>query len=92
MAKYPEVYKDKEWKKSRSFVITRSNGLCERCKKKGKVKAGKVVHHIRWLNDENKSDWNVAYNPKNLEYVCNDCHEDEHDRSTGLQKFLIPPV
>lgn len=92
MARYPEVYKDKRWKPSRKTVITRSNGLCERCKKKGKVKAGKIVHHTIWLTDENKNDWNIAYNPKNLEYVCNDCHEEEHDRSIGLQKFLIPPV
>jgi len=92
MAQYPEVYKDKRWKPARKTVITRSNGLCERCKLKGKIKAGKIVHHKIWLNDDNKSDWNIAYNPKNLEYVCNDCHEDIHDRSTGLQKFLIPPI
>jgi hypothetical protein len=23
--------------------------------------------------------------------LCSDCHNDEHDRSTGLQKFLTPP-
>lgn len=72
-------------------MITRSNGLCERCKKKGKVKPGKIVHHIIWLTDANKGDWNIAFNIKNLEYVCNDCHEEVHDRSIGLQKFLIPP-
>ena len=65
--------------------------LCERCIKKGKVKPGKIVHHKKWLTDENKQDWDIAYNPKNLEYVCNDCHEEEHDRSIGLQKFLTPP-
>lgn len=91
MAKYPEIYKTSEWKAARSYVITRSNGLCELCKKKGKIIPGKIVHHIKWLTDENKHDWNIAYNPNNLEYICNDCHEEEHDRSIGLQKFLSPP-
>ena len=91
MAKHPEVYKDPNWPPARRECIRRANGLCERCKKKGKYKPGKVVHHKVWLTEENKADWNIAFNPRNLEYLCNDCHEDEHDRSTGLQKFLTPP-
>lgn len=91
MAKYPEVYRDSRWKVARKECIRRANGLCERCKKKGKYKPGKIVHHKTYLTDDNLTDWNIAFNPNNLEYLCNDCHEDEHDRSTGLQKFLIPP-
>ena len=92
MARHSEIYKTKEWKEVRQYVITRSNGLCERCKKTGKVVTGKIVHHKKWLTDDNKHDWNVSYNPDNLEYICNDCHEAAHDRTIGLQKFLIPPV
>jgi 5-methylcytosine-specific restriction endonuclease McrA len=91
MARHPEIYQTSEWKKSRRFVMIRSNGLCERCMKKGKIKPGKIVHHKKWLTDENKTNWNIAYDPDNLEYICNDCHEEEHDRSIGLQKFLTPP-
>jgi 5-methylcytosine-specific restriction endonuclease McrA len=91
MARHSEIYKKKEWYKARWFVISRSNGLCERCMNKGKIKVGKIVHHKKWLTDENKHDWNIAYNPENLEYICNDCHEEEHDRSIGLQGFLSPP-
>ncbi|MDP4144150.1 MAG: HNH endonuclease signature motif containing protein [Bacillota bacterium] len=91
MARHSDVYKTKEWKEARQYVLTRSNGLCERCKKKGKIVPGKIVHHKRWLTDKNKHDWDIAYNPDNLEYICNDCHEEEHDRSIGLQKFLVPP-
>lgn len=43
MAKFPEVYHIKEWKQVRGFVIARSYGLCERCKLKGIIKAGKEV-------------------------------------------------
>lgn len=91
MARHSEIYKTKEWQEARRFVIARANGLCERCKKKGKVVPGKIVHHKKYLTYENKNDWYIAYDPKNLEYICNDCHEEEHDRSIGLQKFLIPP-
>lgn len=91
MARHSEIYKDAEWERVRQFVIVRANGLCERCKRKGITKPGKIVHHSKWLTDKNKDDWDIAFNPVNLEYVCNDCHEDEHDRSIGLQKFLTPP-
>lgn len=91
MARHSEIYKTVEWQKARKFVIQRANGLCERCIKKGKLVPGKIVHHKVWLTDGNKLDWNIAYNPDNLEYICNDCHEEEHDRSIGLQKFLNPP-
>jgi 5-methylcytosine-specific restriction endonuclease McrA len=93
MARHPEIYKTKEWREARKYVMTRSNGLCERCKKKGKMVPGKIVHHIKWLTDDNKNDWSISYNPNNLEYICNDCHENVHERSSdsGLQKFLIPP-
>ena len=91
MAKHPEVYNRREWHKVRAAVFTRANGLCERCKKKGLVKAGKIVHHKEHLTNTNKKDWNVSYNIKNLELLCNDCHELEHDRTGGLAKFVNPP-
>jgi 5-methylcytosine-specific restriction endonuclease McrA len=91
MARHSEVYKTAEWEKVRQFVIVRALGLCERCKAKGIIKPGKIVHHTEWLTDRNKKEWRIAYNPDNLEYICNDCHEEEHNESSGLQKFLTPP-
>lgn len=91
MARHSEVYRKPEWKKVRKEVIRRANGLCEDCKARNKIKTGKEVHHIIELTDENKHDWNIAYNPANLRLLCSDCHNDRHDRSIGLQKFLIPP-
>ena len=91
MARHPEVYADPEWEKSRQYVIVRANGLCELCKEKEKYKPGKEVDHIIELTDENKTDWNIAYNPENLQSLCTDCHNDKHFRSIGLQNFLTPP-
>ena len=91
MARHPEIYKNKQWPKVRQFVIIRANGLCEQCQAKGVVKPGKEVDHIIELTDENKNDWNIAYNPDNLQYLCSDCHNHKSGRSTGLQNFLTPP-
>jgi len=53
--------------KLRQFVIVRANGLCERCRVKGIIKPGKIVHHREWLTNKNKSNWDTAYNQENLE-------------------------
>lgn len=91
MARHSEIYKSKEWASVRAHVISKANGLCEKCKAKGKIKKGKEVHHKVWLTDDNKTDWDITYNPNNLIYLCSDCHNDEHDRSIGIQQFIIPP-
>ena len=91
MAKHPEIYAHPDWEKARRYVIARANGMCESCKEKGVYKQGKEVDHIIELTDENKTDWNIAYNPDNLQYLCSDCHNNKHERSIGLQKFLTPP-
>jgi 5-methylcytosine-specific restriction endonuclease McrA len=90
MARHSEIYKDPQWEKVRQYVIARANGLCEMCKAKGIIKPGREVDHIVELTDGNKRDWDVAYNPDNLQLLCGDCHNDKHDRSIGLQKFIAP--
>ncbi len=91
MARHPEIYASPDWEPARQYVIARANGLCEHCYKKGKVRIGKEVDHIIELNEKNKHEWNIAYNPDNLQYLCTDCHNHKHDRSIGLQDFLCPP-
>lgn len=91
MARFPEVYRDPQWEPARQACISKALGLCEECKHKGKVKAGKEVDHIIELTEGNKNDWNIAYNPENLQYLCSDCHNHKHSRSIGLQNFLNPP-
>lgn len=91
MARHAEIYQTSEWKKVRKFVIIRANGLCEECFAKDIIKKGKEVDHIEELTDENKSNWDIAYNPINLKLLCTDCHNHKHDRSIGLQNFITPP-
>ncbi|RED54786.1 HNH endonuclease [Cohnella lupini] len=91
MARHPEIYAAPEWERARQYVILQDNGLCRICKALGKVKSGKEVDHIIELTNENKHDWNIAYNPDNLQYLCTDCHNNKHERSIGLQNFIVPP-
>ncbi|MHC1720846.1 MAG: HNH endonuclease signature motif containing protein [Clostridiaceae bacterium] len=91
MARHPEIYATTQWEKARCYVIMRAYGLCERCLKDGAINPGKIVHHIVWLTYNNKHDWNIAYNPDNLIYLCNSCHEEIHKRTSGLNKFINPP-
>jgi len=90
MGKFQEIYDDPRWPAARQAAIIKTNGLCAICLAKKIYKPGKEVDHIQELTEENKTDWNIAFNPDNLQYVCTDCHNEKHDRSIGLQSFINP--
>ncbi|MCA0754917.1 HNH endonuclease [Paenibacillus sp. N4] len=90
MARHPEIYRKAEWRKSRAYVINRTNGLCEQCLKEGRTEVGHEVDHIIELTNSNKHYWNIAYNPDNLQLLCVDHHNEKHGRSTGLHRFVGP--
>lgn len=73
-SKLERLYKSDRWHLARAIVITRANGLCERC---GHV--GTELHHIIDLTIDNVDDASVSINPKNL-LLCKDCHNKEHHR------------
>lgn len=70
-------YDSKEWKKCRKAYAISQNGICERCKRKGRI-----VHHKIYLTKDNINNPLITLNPDNLEYLCQDCHTKEH-----LKKF-----
>ena len=76
-------YKSAAWKRARQQVITRSNGLCERCKARGIYKPGYIVHHKEYITPGNISNPNITLNLDNLEYVCEDM------RSFGLETLYL---
>ena len=73
-----KFYKSKAWQQCRASYISKVHGLCERCQTKGKIKPGYIVHHKIYLTPKNINDPNITLNHSNLEYVCLDCHNDEH--------------
>lgn len=73
-----EFYKSKAWKDCRSAYAQSVGGLCERCLKEGKYRAGEIVHHKVQLTPVNICDPTVALSWDNLELVCRNCHAQEH--------------
>ena len=71
-------YQSKQWKDCRESYILSVHGLCERCKAKGILKPGKIVHHKEHITPENINDPDITLSHNNLEYVCLPCHNTIH--------------
>lgn len=96
-----KFYNSTAWKHCRAAYIVSVDGLCERCRSKGKIVAGFIVHHKKHLTPGNIENPNVTLNLNNLEYLCKKCHDEEHDFAVGGDwpeyKFdyagnIVPPV
>ena len=74
-------YSSPAWKSCRAAYIKSVGGLCERCKKAGKITAGAEVHHKVRLTPGNVHDPHVALAWENLELLCESCHKAEHRKS-----------
>lgn len=90
MAKYTHIYKDKRFIKARRIVIQRDKGLCQHCLKEGIYRKGTEVHHIVMLNEKNQHNEVIAFGTDNLILLCKNCHNDAHERNSGITKFVIP--
>lgn len=71
-------YKSKTWQRCRAAYISKVGGLCERCFARGIVRPGYIVHHKEYISLDNINDPAVLLNHDNLEYLCMDCHNNEH--------------
>ena len=75
-------YKSDTWKLAREIKIRLVNGRCERC---GGI--GQEVHHRQRVTVDNVEDASVSLNPENLELLCKDCHNKEHQRFSKETRF-----
>ena len=73
-------YQSINWKRTRAAYRKSVGGLCERCKAKGLIVAGDIVHHKRYLTDDNLADPTIALDWDNLELLCMECHNREHTK------------
>jgi len=55
--------------------------LCERCEKAGKVVPAIDIHHkISFMTGKTPLDKKaLAFDPNNLESLCKECHQKEHN-------------
>ncbi len=79
-------YRSKAWQECRAAYIESVHGLCERCQTKGILKPGKIVHHTCYLTPGNIKDPSVSLNFDNLEYLCQDCHNEEHHAESSTRR------
>lgn len=68
-------YNSSAWIKCKNSYIKSVYGLCERC-----GEPGHIVHHKEHLTPKNINDPNITLNHNNLEYLCLECHNEEHKR------------
>ena len=73
-----DFYHSIQWTNTREAYRRQAGGLCERCYKKGIIKAGAEVHHKTRLTEQNVSDPSVSLAFDNLELLCTACHHAEH--------------
>lgn len=71
-------YHSAAWQKCRREYIASVGGLCERCFAKGIIRPGKIVHHKEYISIDNIDDPSVLLCHDNLEYLCHECHNEEH--------------
>lgn len=65
-------YSSKKWINLRNAIRERDMMTCQKC---GDYQAERYeVDHITELNWQNVDDWEVAYNPDNLQLLCHECH------------------
>lgn len=79
MKPYAErFYKSRRWNECREAYAAHADYLCEPCLRKGLIRPGEIVHHIKPITPENINDPNVTLSFDNLELVCRECHAKLH--------------
>lgn len=93
-------YKSKVWEDVRKTIWLKQNLLCNRCHKpvyvdgisdyipKENRRIG-IVHHKIYLDDNNITDINITLNQDNLEGICIDCHNIEHNKNNVIRPDYI---
>lgn len=76
-------YKSTDWKRTRQLALIRDNYLCQHCLKDHCFTPADMVHHIV----EVKQDWSKRLAIKNLESLCNACH----NKTTAVRASDHPP-
>ena len=82
-----KFYNSEKWKMARAEKLNQVGYICERCKKRGIIKAAYIVHHKTYINVNNVNDVDITLNPSNLEALCHPCHNTEHFGGGRFDEF-----
>ncbi len=75
-------YQCKEWRQLRLLALERDNYECQVCKRRGKYRQARNVHHLKEVKDRP----DLALTLENLESVCIQCHNEIHDKRLKKDK------
>lgn len=67
-------YDSAKWKRKAAHIMKRDGYMCVRCKRYGKMRPARVVHHIQHVDEFPE----LAYTDSNLESLCVACHNRMH--------------
>lgn len=76
-----KVYNSKRWKLLRAAYI-QAHPLCEICLQEGRTTAAEHVHHVTPFRKGKTAleREQLAFDGGNLQALCRECHEKEHDK------------
>jgi 5-methylcytosine-specific restriction enzyme A len=72
-------YTSKVWRRKRAYILHRDNYLCQECKKYGRNREAKIVHHIIEIDEQPE----LKLKNSNLVSVCASCHNKIHPEKGG---------
>lgn len=86
-------YLSKSWIHTREAYMVSQQRICERC-----GEPAKICHHRKWLTKNNIQDPYITLGWRNLEALCQDCHNKEHHRKEKVKRYrfskdgsVLPP-
>ena len=84
-------YESKAWRKNSRAYLESVDGLCERCRSRGKLVPAVIVHHRIHLTRERMQDPQLTMGWDNLEALCQECHNREHFGEDHGQRYAFGP-
>ena len=73
-----EIYNTSKWERTRNAVLRRDSYQCQECKRYGRIREAKHVHHVFPIEHYPE----LALDRRNLISLCQQCHNAMHDRDT----------
>ena len=74
-------YLTPRWQRKRAAILRRDKYQCQECKRYGRMRDAKEVHHIKHLDDYPE----LAFDDSNLISLCSACHRKMHPEKGSLR-------
>ena len=89
--RYQKLLNSQRWAEVKRFVWQRADGLCERCRREGLIRAGVDCHHktpVESAKTEQEME-RLAYDVGNIELLFIPCHIKTHQEMHSHRKEKV---